>query len=86
MYKRYEKYFDLEKQIVNIVKKQDNTYKNNLSNKLIASAIVVSDDITSSDLKVNNDSCINYVKVDKVFFIYSYKAYIKCNDYKTKGY
>ena len=37
------------------------------------------------DLSVNNNSCDGYVAVSKKG-VYKYKAYIKCDNYKTKGY
>lgn len=37
------------------------------------------------ELKVNDDICVGYVEIYKEG-VYQYKAYLKCNDYKTNGY
>lgn len=36
--------------------------------------------------KVNNDTCDGYVKIENQMYFYKYSAYIKCNNYTTKGY
>lgn len=36
--------------------------------------------------KVNEEECKGYVKTTSSMGIYEYKAYIKCDNYKTNGY
>ena len=36
--------------------------------------------------KVNEEECNGYVKTTSNMGIFEYKAYIKCNEYTTKGY
>lgn len=38
------------------------------------------------NLKIKDEECTGYVEVFKNDTVYDYKAYIKCDNYETKGY
>lgn len=53
--------------------------------KILSKDLIENGFLKSDELKVNNDICSGYVILTKNM-VYEYKAYIKCNNYKTKGY
>lgn len=83
-FKKYEKYIDVESSIVADIKKQNIKSKNDI--KMFASIVVPTEEYKIDEFKVENDICNGYVKIRKYIFTYSYKAYIKCNNYKTSGF
>lgn len=52
--------------------------------------VIDSDDLynydNTIDMNISGDTCTGYVKLTSNMGIYDYKAYIKCNNYITKGY
>ena len=86
--KRNEKYRNLESDMESIVGKylgeHLNEYPKSGSKRFELSYII--EQGYNIDLNVNNDICDGYVMVSKESVSYSYDAYIKCNDYVTKGY
>lgn len=81
-------YKDLEKNMENVVSQYLGQYIEEYP-KGGEKKINITDVINKGyaiDMKVNNEVCDGYVIVKKVTFAYEYDAYIKCNNYVSKGY
>lgn len=80
-------YFDLEKTLIS---KTKSYYESEHSYPAKGQSVKVTfDELKNAnlieELKVNDDNCEGYVKVENNGVI-EYKAYIKCNNYTTKDY
>ena len=83
-----KEYKSLENEIEETVEKylgeHLNEYPTNGSKKINISYIINKG--YKINLTVNNDSCDGYVVVKKERVGYTFKPYIKCNNYTTNGY
>ncbi len=80
-YKKLEK--ELEKQAIALIGEKPNY----LPGGGVLTLIDLSNNNYRVDMKVNNDICDDgYIVVTKNMGLYSYKGYIKCNNYTTHGY
>lgn len=53
--------------------------------KILSKDLIDNDFLKLEELKVDNDVCTGYVILTKDM-VYEYDAFIKCNNYTTKGY
>ena len=81
--KQIQVYKDKEKELESIAKNYVNDYSlyDGRGNLNISKELLVNNDYIE-DIKVNEEVCEGYVEVKD----YDFKAYIDCDNYKTKGY
>ena len=80
-------YFDIENRLVSVTKtyfEQGHAYPTGSGVVTITSDELKNNNLIE-DLTVNDDTCTGYVTV-KNNGVIAYTAYIKCNNYTTKGY
>src|SRR5574344_2017336 len=84
---KYDGYFDLEKKLVSVTKnyyESEHTYPTANNSVKITYEELKSNNLID-ELTYNDDKCDGYVLV-KNNGVIEYNAYIKCNNYTTKGY
>ena len=84
-FNKYIDYIELERSIVSEIKR-DNSYKDILKDNKDNSLIISLTQLENIDLEIKNDTCIGYGVIKQYWFIYTYKGYIKCQKYQTKGF
>ena len=80
-FNKYKDYIKLERLIVTELKHDE--YKEQIKDN---KAIITSDNLIDMEFKVNDEDCLGYGVINKYWFIYTYKGYIKCEKYTTKGF
>ncbi len=84
---KYKDYHKLEDKFKVAAEKYGNTefiYQEGVKSYKITSEELLATPYLDN-LEIENDKCTGYVIVE-LNGVYEYKAYIKCNNYKTKGY
>lgn len=79
-------YKDLEKELIKTAQGYYGEQPSLLKNGAIIIDKELKDYKDSLNLELENDKCEGYVKVKSNMGIFEYKAFIKCNNYTTKGY
>ena len=81
-YKQLEK--DMEDVVANYLGQYINEFPKNGEKKINITDVIEKG--YGIDMLVNSDVCDGYVVIKKVSIAYEYDGYIKCDNYKTKGY
>ena len=81
-----KEYKTLEKKMTDVAKAYYGEKPNLLKNNETISLQDLSDYDKTLTNKINDEECTGYVKTTSNMGIFDYKAYIKCNEYTTKGY
>ena len=81
-----KEYKTLEKKMTDVAKAYYGEKPGLLKNNETISIQDLSDYDNTLTNKVNEEECNGYVKTTSNMGIFEYKAYIKCNEYTTKGY
>lgn len=84
--KKFDKYYKLENKLKLAAEKYST--ENFIFQDDVKEYIITFDDLKGKyldNLNIENDQCTGYVKMT-LNVAYEYKAYIKCNKYKTRGY
>lgn len=85
--KKNKPYKNLEKKLTEAAEYYAGVYPDILSsNNIKITNEELIDHKYSETLTVNNEKCDGYVVVEKNMGAFNYKAYIKCDNYETKGY
>ncbi len=82
------KYKELEEKIVEAEMRyvDENFLYPNQGDVLKTNASLLIEKGYLDSLDIEQENCSGYAEVKKDKTVFSYKAYIKCNNYKTKGY
>ena len=81
-----KEYKTFEKKMTDVAKAYYGEKPGLLKNNETISIQDLSDYDNTLTNKVNEEECNGYVKTTSNMGIFEYKAYIKCNEYTTKGY
>ena len=81
-----KEYKTLEKKMTDVAKAYYGEIPGLLKDNETISLQDLSDYDNTLTNKVNEEECNGYVKTTSNMGIFEYKAYIKCNEYTTKGY
>ena len=81
-----KEYKTLEEKMTDVAKAYYGEKPGLLKNNETISIQDLSDYDNTLTNKVNEEECNGYVKTTSNMGIFEYKAYIKCNEYTTKGY
>ena len=81
-----KEYKTLEKKMADVAKSYYGEKPSLLKNNGIITIQELSEYDNTLVTKVNEEDCTGYIKTTSSMGIYDYKAYIKCDNYKTNGY
>ena len=86
--KKIRPYKDMENMLADLTKKYveiEFSYPQN-GEELIITLEQLKEKSLLEELKHNDEVCDGYATIKKSKGVYEYKGYVKCSDYKTKGY